>query len=218
MPVLSSESSEQPIVFVASTVYALAWTKDLINQADIHNLTEVVYRQYTMYMYHHNLTATHPYSSKWWQWPLDLRPVYYYAKFGNGVRQVIYSLPNPILLWLGLFSVPYVGYLAWKERSKGYAVVVVTYLLQWLPWMASPRIAFAYHFYVDIPLICICNAIALQRFWQNARAARAWYGTPVVAAYVVLAGAAFAFFYPILAAVPISDAYWNLTQWLPSWS
>jgi dolichyl-phosphate-mannose--protein O-mannosyl transferase len=206
------------IVFIASTVYALTWMKDLMNQADIHNLTEIVYRQYTMYMYHHNLTATHPYSSKWWQWPLDLRPVYYYAKFGNGVRQVIYSLPNPVLLWFGLFSVPYVGYLAWRERSKGYAVVVITYLLQWLPWMASPRIAFAYHFYVDIPLICICNAIALQRFWENARAARAWYGIPAVAGYVVLAGAAFAFFYPILAAVPISDAYWNLTQWLPSWS
>ena len=210
------------VVFLASSVYALSWTKDVMNQQDIHNLTNVVERQYSMFEYHDHLNDggrnEHPYASKWWEWPLDLRPVYYYAKFGPGVRRVIYSLPNPIVLWFGLLCVPWVGYLAWRERRKGYALIVVTYLLQWLPWMASPRIAFAYHFYVDIPLIALCDAIVLQRMWTWGRVRNRRYAAIAVGGYVLLAAGAFAFFYPILAGVPISDAYWNATQWLPSWT
>ena len=75
---------------------------------------------------------------------------------------MIYSLPNPLILWPGLISVPFVGVLAFMRRNRGYALVVLAYLLQWVPWAFSPRIAFLYHFYVDIPLIAICNTVALQ--------------------------------------------------------
>ncbi len=210
------------VVFLTASVYTLSWTKDVMNQQDIHNLTNIVERQQSMFEYHDHLNDggrnEHPYASKWWQWPLDLRPVYYYANFQPNARRVIYSLPNPIILWFGLICVPWVGYLAWRERRKGYALIVVTYLLQWLPWMASPRITFAYHFYVDIPLICLCNAIVLQRIWAWGSARNRGWATASVGGYVLLAAAAFVFFYPILAGTPISDAYWNATQWLPSWT
>ena len=45
-------------------------------------------------------------------------------------------MPNPVMLWFGLLAVPLVGFLAWRERNKGYALIVLTYLLQWLPWMS----------------------------------------------------------------------------------
>ena len=38
-------------------------------------------------------------------------------------------MPNPVILWFGLFCVPFVGVLAWRERNKGYALIVMTYLL-----------------------------------------------------------------------------------------
>ena len=53
---------------------------------------------------------------------------------------------NPMILWFGLICVPWVAVLAWRERNKGYALIVLTYLMQWLPWIRSPRITFAYHF------------------------------------------------------------------------
>ncbi len=219
------------ILFVSATVYALAWVPDLTRHSadpgEIHNLNDMVYRQATMFSYHDTLKATHPYSSKWWEWPIDYVPIAYFyqdhRKDTNDPKGCcvyeITSLPNPIVLWFGLFCVPWVAVLAWRERNKGYALIVVTYLLQWLPWMRSPRITFAYHFYVDIPLICLCNVIVLQRFWQWSQRRRTgrWVGGVGVGAYAAAAALAFVYFYPILAAHPIAWNAWHQRMWFPTW-
>jgi len=220
------------ILFISATVYALVWVPDLIRQSpdpnEIHNFNDVVYRQYTMFMYHDKLVAKHPYSSYWFQWPIDYIPVaYFYQDHRNNVKdpsgccvEEITSMPNPLNMWMGLVSVPIVGFLAWRRKNKAYALVVLTYLLQWLPWMRSPRITFAYHFYVDIPLICLCNAIVLQQLWlrykDSGLISRRWAMAAIVAV-VVLIGSAFVFFYPILAAVPITWNQWHERMWLPTW-
>jgi len=155
---------------------------------------------------------------------LDLRPIAYYFKDTTGVPfgsdpskccvAEILSLPNPLILWFGLFSVPFAGYLAWRERNKGYGLLVLAYLLQWLPWWRSPRITFAYHFYVDIPIVVLCNVIVLQRLWnwEGERTARLA-ARAAVAVYVIAVGLAFAFFYPVLAGVPIPQGAWNARMW-----
>ena len=129
-------------------------------------------------------------------------------------------MPNPVILWFGLFCVPWVAVLAWRERNKGYALIVITYLLQWLPWMRSPRITFAYHFYVDIPLICLCNVIVLAAALAVvASAARARAGSEGLASAPTSPRRrlGFVFFYPILAAHPISWSAWHQRMWFPTW-
>lgn len=221
------------IAFVAATVYGMVWIPDLVRNSpdpgEIHNLNDVVYRQYSMFEYHDVgvAHATHPYSSKWWEWPLDYVPIaYFYQDRRNNVTNnngccvyEITSMPNPIVLWFGLFCVPFVAVLAWRERNKAYALIVITYLLQWLPWMKSPRITFAYHFYVDIPLICLCNAIVLQRVWRwcEGRPNLRWLGGATVGGFVAVAGAAFVFFFPILSAHPITWNAWHARMWFPTW-
>ena len=221
------------ILFVSMTVYALAWVPDLARHSDdpneIHNLSDVVGRQYSMFEYHDTLKATHPYSSKMWEWPLDYVPVAYYyqdrrADQSNPKGCCIYeitSMPSPAILWFGLLCVPWVAVLAWRERNKGYALIVLTYLLQWLPWVQSPRITFAYHFYVNIPLICLCNTIVLQRAWEwgkrQMQPRGTWLGGLAVGAYVALAIGVFVYFYPILAAYPISWNAWHHRMWIDKW-
>jgi dolichyl-phosphate-mannose--protein O-mannosyl transferase len=221
------------ILFVSATVYALAWVPDLLRHSndpnEIHNLNDVVLRQKTMFDYHDTLKATHPYSSQWWEWPLDLVPVAYFyqdhrANQSDPKGCCIYeitSMPNPAILWFGLICVPWVALLAWRERNKGYALIVLTYLLQWLPWMRSPRITFAYHFYVDIPLICLCNAIVLQRIWEwgklHTERRGPLLGGLAVGACVAVAVGAFAYFYPILAAYPIAWNAWHQRMWIGYW-
>jgi dolichyl-phosphate-mannose--protein O-mannosyl transferase/Gpi18-like mannosyltransferase len=220
------------ILFVSATVYTLAWVPDLVRQSpdpnEIHNFNDVIYRQYTMFEYHDKLVAKHPYSSLWYQWPIDYIPIAYYYqdhrankadKNGCCIEEIT-SMPNPFILWFGLLTVPIVGVLAWLRKNKAYALIVITYLLQWLPWMKSPRITFAYHFYVDIPLICLCNAIVLQQIWEYARkrdvATQRWAIAGIATVVVVIAGA-FVFFYPVLAAVPMTWTQWNLRMWFPYW-
>ncbi|MGZ3496189.1 MAG: phospholipid carrier-dependent glycosyltransferase [Vulcanimicrobiaceae bacterium] len=214
------------IMFLSMTVYALVWIPDAVRSipGEVQNVSDLVNRQYTMFEYHDTLKATHPYQSQWWQWPLDMRPVAYYWKDSrSGVAAndsgaccvaEILTLPNPFILWFGLVCVPLVAYLAWRERNKGYALLILAYLLQWLPWMRSPRITFAYHFYVDVPLICLCNAIVLQRIWHwgTNKDARLW-ARIGVGAYLAAVALGFVWFYPVLAGVPIPWNEWNMRMW-----
>ncbi|HEY6325029.1 MAG TPA: phospholipid carrier-dependent glycosyltransferase [Candidatus Cybelea sp.] len=219
------------ILVVSATVYVLAWAPDLARHSpdpnEIHNMNDLVGRQKSMYDYHDTLKATHPYSSKFWEWPIDYVPIAYFYQDhrkdnsdpnGCCVYEIT-SLPNPVILWFGLLCVPWVAVLAWRERNKAYGLIVITYLLQWLPWWRSPRITFAYHFYVDIPLICLCNVIVLQRLWRwSRRGDRArWLGPVGVGAYVAAAALGFVYFYPILAAHPISWSAWHQRMWFPTW-
>lgn len=207
------------MLFVAGAVYFASYAPQFIGLSDTpgapprsYTVTDVVNMQYSAFEYHDHLTATHPYGSRWWQWPLDLRPILYYAKYGTSpsgrTAAMIYTLPNPLILWPGLFGVAFIGYLAWRERNHAYILIVLTYLAQWLPWMGSPRVSFAYHFYVDIPLVCLCNVIALQRLPVPRWAAPA---------YVAGVACAFAYFYPVLSGMTIPNAAWLQRMWLPSW-
>jgi dolichyl-phosphate-mannose-protein mannosyltransferase len=213
------------VVGTIGLVYALSYIPQFVGLRDLPNLpprpytlSDIVTMQVNAFLYHDHLRATHPYASVWWQWPLDLRPILYYARYGKGTASMIYSLPNPLILWPGVIYVPIVAWLGWKQRNRGYVVVIITYLLQWLPWMFSPRIAFAYHFYVDIPLVALCNAIAMQWLWNRWKVQRPTLARSVVAGYLALVVAAFAYFYPILAAVPISNVERMARMWLPTWS
>ncbi|MFN2449402.1 MAG: phospholipid carrier-dependent glycosyltransferase [Candidatus Baltobacteraceae bacterium] len=218
------------IVFLSMSVYLCAWVPDLLRHINgaggINTLKDLVYRQYSMYQYHDTLKATHPYSSQWWQWPLDLRPIaYYWHDFRQGAQtQVegaccvaeIISLPNPLILWAGLIAVPLAGWLAWRERNKGYALLVLAYLFQWLPWARSPRITFAYHFYVNVPIIILCNVIVLQRLWQmHGESDEARILARIgVCGYVAAVVLAFVWFYPVLAGVPLHWNEWHGRMWL----
>ena len=217
------------IAFLSMTVYLLVWIPDFIRQIEIHNLTDLVYRQYSMFEYHDTLKATHPYASAWWSWPIDLRPIAYYWKdtrVGAAANMPnaccvaeITSMPNPIIMWFGLFCVPFIGFLAWRERNKAFALLVLAYLLQWLPWARSPRITFIYHFYVDIPIIILCNVLVLQRIWQWNREnpETRLFGWVAVGGYVLAAVWAFAFFYPILSGTPIPWNHWHARMWIDRW-
>ncbi len=118
------------MLFGSATIYVLTYipyfalTFKVNNQIAHHTLTDLISLQFQMYGYHANLTATHPYGSHWWQWPLILKPIsYYYHDFRTGalaqnpaaccVAEIL-ALPNPLIWWLGLASVPFVAYLAWR--------------------------------------------------------------------------------------------------------
>jgi dolichyl-phosphate-mannose--protein O-mannosyl transferase len=130
----------------------------------------------------------------------------------------ILALPNPLVWWAGLISVPALALLAWFERNKGYALLIVAYVLQWLPWIGSPRIAFEYHFYPNLSIIVLANAVILQRLWHW-RPAEGPFSLPRVGVGIYLAAVVvlFFFFYPVLAGVHVTWNAWHARMWLNSW-
>jgi len=194
-----------------------------------HNFLDMVALQTEMFNYHDHLVATHPYASSWWQWPILERPIsYFYHDFRTGagandpvaccVAEIL-ALPNPFVWWFGLLTVPVVGLLAWFERNRGYALLVVAYFLQWLPWIVSPRIAFEYHFFPNLALIVLCNAVVLQKLWHwvPAGATSPFILRLGVGVYLAVVAWAFVFFYPVLAGTHVTWEAWHARMWIGRW-
>jgi dolichyl-phosphate-mannose--protein O-mannosyl transferase len=193
-----------------------------------HNFLDLVALQTEMYNYHAHLVATHPYASSWWQWPILERPIsYYYHDFRTGafandptaccVAEIL-ALPNPFVWWFGLITVPAVGFFAWFERNRGYALLVIAYFLQWLPWILSPRIAFEYHFFPNLAIIVLCNAIVLQKLWHWVPEGEGRLLPRIgVGVYLGIVAWAFVFFYPVLVGQHVSWDAWHARMWIGRW-
>lgn len=197
-----------------------------------HDISAMMDLQQQMFVYH-DITVTHnpphPYSSKWWEWPILYQPVaYWYQDFRSGVQAAnpnaccvgeIISLPNPLTWWFGLLSIPLLGALAWMKRSKAFLLLFVAYFAQWLPWIASPRMLFEYHFFPNDAIIILADTVALQWIWERAQRSEgerqlAKWG---IGLFLVGTLVLFAYFYPVLAGDHITYAQWHDRMWFRHW-
>ncbi|MDE2040968.1 MAG: phospholipid carrier-dependent glycosyltransferase [Patescibacteria group bacterium] len=181
-----------------------------------------------MYSVNKYMTATHSYSSKWYTWPLELRPIFYWQGSstpdtnGQPSRGYIYLLGNPLVYWLGTSAmIGLVIYLAvrliadkaaWLERRRTRLAIflVLAYLANWLPFILIGRVMFLYHY--ETALIISVMAVG----WFAAalpRRARMAAGTVLLLAALGL----FVFFAPLTYGTPLTDGQLQSRMWLASW-
>lgn len=170
----------------------------------------VLENQRFMFTYHAGLVATHPYSSRWWQWLLDLRPILYYLSYGDGTVSTIGAFVNPLLCWGGLLALPVLVYHAAK-RERTALFLLVGYLAQVLPWVFISRLTFEYHYFAATLFLVLALGYVFDRLRQ-----RGSFG--IVYVFTAANGALLALFYPVLTGVTVSRSYaWNVLKWLPDW-
>jgi dolichyl-phosphate-mannose-protein mannosyltransferase len=173
---------------------------------------ELVNLQRSMWWYHTNLKATHPYMSKPYHWLFNLRPVWMYVDYSvEGRIGNIYNIGNGIILYFGLASVV----MAILELRRQFVwevwFCVLAYFMVWLPWIFSPRIMLFYHYAPAVPMLCILFSRQLERLWMTNHR---------VAVRVVLASAVlwFALFYPHHTAIPLPKEFVESIYYIvPSW-
>ncbi len=177
-----------------------------------HGFAEFVELQKQTFYYHTHLTASHAYQSRWWEWPLTARPVWYYSAAVDGRVANLYANGNTAL-YLAFVPAVLLLLVGWVRRREPAALVLaVGFLGQWLPWALVPRIAFAYHFLPAVPFGCLAVAAAWVRAFEGGRARRA-----AAVAYLTIAVAFFLYFYPIYATVPLTRSSFESRMWFPSW-
>jgi len=166
-----------------------------------------------MFGYHGGVTETHPYQSQWWMWPLLIKTVYMHFENLGGQYAHIYALGNPFIWWTGcLFLIAGVVQVIRKE-SPALIFTVVSVFAYWLPWALSPRkVTFLYHFLPALLFVIIISAYFLDSIWNKSK-----YGKIIVVMYIMTAIGVFIYFYPIIAAVPISPDSVDRYFWLKSW-
>ncbi|MBC8102735.1 MAG: phospholipid carrier-dependent glycosyltransferase [Cytophagales bacterium] len=195
-------------LFTANGPNGIGWVKTFTLQADMFN-------------YHATLKASHPYDSPWWSWPLELRPVWYFYEGSKGRMSGIWAIGNVFIWWGSVPAFLALLYLGWRERSARLLLpcsLLAAYGLgQWLAWGVKARALNFMHYYFEcIPFACIALAYLGWRLWiseadgPSARRLRRLF----VAGYGAALVAWFLFYYPLLAAYPVSDQYYGLHLWL----
>ena len=186
---------------------------------------------YKAFHFHSTLTNSagnhHPWESKPWTWPMSLRPVLY-AIDNNDVPgcgasscvKAVMLVGTPVLWWV---AVPVLMYAAWRtfvRRDWRYAVALVGYCAGWLPWFANiDRQMYFFYAVPMAPFLVMLIALVLADivYQPDTGPERHTLGVLVVSLYVALAVTNFAWLFPVLTGVPVSQTTWNLEMWLPSW-
>ncbi|MBC7962614.1 MAG: phospholipid carrier-dependent glycosyltransferase [Steroidobacteraceae bacterium] len=195
-------------------IYLSAFLPYLALPGPGHDLTDVFRLQAHMLNYHRTLQATHPFSSPWWSWPLDLHPMWMYTGAGlpDGTASSIVSFGNPAIFWLGIPAVATAAFLALRNRDARLGVVLTALVCQYLPWVGINRLAFIYHFFSTVPFLILCIVATLRSAELRCPRFRA-----VTWGYLGVAAGLFILFYPVLSGLQVSQDYVASLRWFPTW-
>ena len=174
----------------------------------------VAENQKFMFTYHSGVHEAHPYSSRWYQWIVNDRPILYYLEhFDDGTRSSFGAFLNPVTCWGGLASMLVMIYLALFRRDKKAGFIFVGYLAQLVPWVFITRTTFEYHYFPSSVFLVLAIAYVFSLIREgNTR----W--KPYIYGLTAMSAALFIVFYPALSGMRVNGALAsNLLKWLPNW-
>lgn len=172
--------------------------------------------QVGMFNYHNGLADdTHFFRSPWYQWPLMIKPMWYYS--GNefmpsGTISTISAFGNPVVWWGGLAALVFmlVHWVRGKFRGDRTPLyLTVSFASQYVPWIFIARSTFIYHYFASVPFLILCTALAFDAIEKRSR--RAYKIT--LWCTLGLAAVLFLCFYPIISGYPMARNLAMLLRW-----
>lgn len=174
---------------------------------------DILAQQLELYRLQTQPLADHPYESQWWEWPLMGRPVWYLYERVEGYMRGVLLIGNPAIMWGGLVAVAACAAGGLRRRDPRLLLIALLFVFAWGVWALIPkRIGFYYYYYLPALILPLALAAAFHLFCSRGRR------RTIPPAFLALAVALFAYFYPILAARPLaSDQAFKRWTWFDSW-
>lgn len=200
-------------ILIPIAIYVLTYLPDHVWKDGSWSLANVWKQTKYIYWYHRNVTATHPYQSVWWQWLLDIRPMWYHRSYDtNGWYHTISCFSNPLLCIGGLLSMIYVIYSIFKERNGNAFIIAIGFLSALCPWLLVDRCVFSYHFYPTSMFAILAMVYAIDALMRSDARVK-----PAVIAFMCLYTALFVLYLPATCGFGTSIGYTDALELLPSW-
>ncbi len=160
------------------------------------------------------LTATHPYSSKFYTWPVLLRPIFYWVKYMPEGISRIFLIGNPIIWW-GSSLCLILALILWKEKTKGAkSFLYASYIATLLPFLSVGRITFLYHYLPSLVL-----AVLISVLWLSDALSKYSFKTKVLftSAFVAVIIFAFIYYIPLSYGTPLTQEQYQSMFLLKTW-
>ncbi|HXN85151.1 MAG TPA: hypothetical protein VN867_03725, partial [Candidatus Binataceae bacterium] len=140
--------------------YALGWWGGISDLFDYYK--QVVWYENSV------STATHPYASPWWSWPMMLRPVAYWQHFPKtGKVATIWGGGNPLIWWGALTGITFNAIYAFERPSRERVFLLAGYLGYLGMWIWIGRTLFLYHYMPAVYLGFLALASVLAECWYG---------------------------------------------------
>jgi dolichyl-phosphate-mannose--protein O-mannosyl transferase len=159
------------------------------------------------------LMTPHRYMSQWPEWVLNTRGIWYLYEAVDGAQRGVLLIGNPLTMWLGLSALLWcLAAGAWR-RDPARLAAVLGYAASLGLWLVAPKpVQFYYHYFVPSFFLLAALALACSDLRQVARVRWLAWGIPAASAAV------FAWFFPIIAALPLKASGSFITwMWLEGW-
>lgn len=205
-------------IVIPAVIYVLSYIPYMLVEGETYGFKQILDNQFYMLNYHGNLSPerVHPFSSKWFSWIVDYRPVLFFSKQNAqaGTIATLSTMGNPLIWWTGAVAAFWLIVDAYrnKHRSKKTAFIAIALLSQLLPWVLISREVFIYHYFASVPFL-----ILLLVYWLKYLEKDFKYGKQFGIIFVIACVAMFAFFYPVITGVPANADYINGLRWIQSW-
>lgn len=152
-----------------------------------------------MLNYHSDTIFDHPFSSPWYSWLIDGRPLWdSIARFENGKISSVATFGNPLILWLGLVAIFHQIYMWMCKKNRTSGFLVIAYASVVLPWLFIKRTVFIYQYFLGILILVLMLAYSVSMLKNK----KQW----MVALSIVNIGLLVLYF-PILTGVKIDEAF-----------
>ena len=204
---------------IPAAIYTLSYLPYAMAEGDT-SLTGLISamweNQKYMLSYHSGVTDSHPYSSRWYQWLFDIRPILYYMDNDvAGYTTRFAAFVNPVVCWGGLLAVASCAVQAVRRRCARALFIFIGYLAQLVPWFFIGRITFAYHYFPSVLFLVLALCYVFHTLAEREEMVN-W--KPAMFAVTGGAVGLYALFYPVLVGIQIPTWYSNnVLGWFPSW-
>lgn len=166
-----------------------------------------------MYTANATLTATHPYSSKWYTWPFMIRPIYYWnhASANTPTESKIYLIGNPLIWWASTVAILYLLISSIGRnflKNKVVLILFAGYFINYLPFIGIGRVMFLYHYLASLifAILALAYLIDQQKNRRN-----------ILIGFLVFAGLVFLYFAPLSYGLHLEAGSFQNRLWLNTW-
>ena len=187
------------------------------------------------------LGMDHDYFSPWYEWPVIAEPMYYYY-YSHGTQEstrTIMLLGNPGVWWVCLAGLAgvicmaiyrHMRYDICKYNTPGliarykefhitqpwdfrYGLIILCFLVQFMPWVLVPRGTYIYHYFTSVPFIILCTGLCLDKMQERRPRETLVLGIVILA----VAFALFIAFFPYASGLETSKSWLQAMQWFDRW-
>ena len=198
-------------VVIPAAFYILSYIPFARAYSDQNIIEHSVSNSLHMLNYHQHAMKEHPYSSKWYTWMFDFKPLIDSRTSIGYDTSVVATFLNPFSNLIGLFSVVYVLYLAvWKKKGTARFLILI-YVSMLLPWVFIARTVFIYQYFICSLLLIpmICYSIYQISFVNEKK---------IIRLAGIASTLAFIMFFPVISGMPVSKTYVDgFLKWMPFW-